>query len=317
MAGELAKLRDTHGTQLFDRNVRGYLKNKLNKDIVETACGDNSSYFSYFNNGITISCDDLIYRSTTESPLVEIKNIQIVNGGQTTNSLYEAYRTKKLKSDVTVLVRILHVQREELLPQIILSTNSQTKVTSRDLRSNDPIQKLLEKEILGYGFFYEARKDKFRSEKKAFDKRVDALAAAQAYYATIKGEPADAKNKKGQIFGEFYNKIFDEISGEDLLFSFLLHQKIRKVNKYFIEDFTFVNDASLHIAKVLYEHGVNKINQIDSEIFDIEYQKVLASIKEVVNERNQSEGDRYSHRKTFIDDDTKGRIDEVYTRLFM
>jgi hypothetical protein len=298
--------------KLFDKNVRGYLKNKLNSDIKKTACGQDSGYFSYFNNGITISCDDFTYRSTIEAPLLEIKNLQIVNGGQTTNSLHEAYLTKELKQNVKVVVRLLHVQRQELLPQIILSTNNQTKVTSRDLRSNDDIQKILEREIKGYGYYYESRKDKYKKDKDALGKRVDAQTAAQAYYATICGKPAEAKNKKAQIFGDFYNTIFEDVSGEKLLFSFLLHEKIRKINKSFVDKFTFVNDASLHIAKVMYEHGVDQIKKIDSSEFNDEYQLAIQAIKQVVEERRKEEGDRYSHRKTFIDDNTKGRIEEAY-----
>ncbi len=312
-AVELAKIREQNGDSLFDKNVRGYLekKNEINRKIQASASGKESKYFMYLNNGITISCEDITHNAPAEAPLVEVKSMQIVNGGQTTNSIYEVYKQGKLKPDTTILVRVLQIKKEDLLPKIILSTNNQTKVTSRDLRSNDEIQRILEKEIKGYGYFYEARSKKYKN--KPAQKRVDAIKAAQAYYATKFKNPAPAKNKKAKLFSDYYDEIFNdqEVSGRELLDAFLLHEKIRKVNRRYKEKYSFVNDASLHIASLMYEEGINYEEAINSEKFDQIYDDVLSAIEEVVSEKIKEEGDYYSHRATFIDTATIGRITEA------
>lgn len=109
ISGErLAGLMARHGNALFERNIRGYLSSNkdVNKAIMETATGDNSYKFFLMNNGITIVCDDMSYTPVSDNPLVHVKNMQIVNGGQTTNTLYEAYKAKKLRKEVSVLVKL-------------------------------------------------------------------------------------------------------------------------------------------------------------------------------------------------------------------
>jgi len=316
-ADKIAKLREREGEDLFDKNVRGYLsrRNEINKKIQETATGDDSAYFMYLNNGLTISCDDYNFSPTKESPILEIKNLQIVNGGQTTNSIHEAYKAKKLKTDATLLVKILQIKKkDDLLEKIILATNNQTKVTSRDLRSNSDIQKLIEREMQGYGYYYEARKDKYKSVKEAKNKRVDAEVAAQAYYAAIKKDPAQAKNKKGLLFSDYYDQIFnDQINSQDLLLAYLLFKEVRDLNKKYGEKYSFVNDASLHTVAMLFSLGVKKLDDLDEEKnIEKKYKKILIAINEVVKEKIKEEEDAYSHRKTFIDSVTLGRITEAY-----
>src|SRR5690606_11712329 len=124
---------------------------------------------------------------------------QIVNGQQTARSIYQAHLENKLKDDVKVIVRVLKTSNKEILPKIIEATNSQTKVTSRDLHSNDSIQRLIEETLKTEGYYYEARKGKYQGKEK--QKRIDAEVAAQAYYATFFESPARAKDKKKDLFG--------------------------------------------------------------------------------------------------------------------
>jgi hypothetical protein len=312
---DIAKLREEKGTELFDRNVRGFLgiKNSINNRIQHTLSGEDCAYFVYFNNGITITCDHFTYSPVNESPLVEMKNIQIVNGGQTTNSIHTVYKKNELKDSSTILVRVLETQKSELLPKIILSTNSQTKITSRDLRSNDEIQKCLEREIYGYGYYYEARKGKYKDNSDAGNKRVDAEIAAQAYVAAIQQHPADAKNKKALLFGEKYDEIFNnEIKGKELLNSFIAYKKVREINKEYKDKYTFVNDSALHTVAMLSKFG--DLNSIitDEKKFRAIAIKILNVTKNVVKECLKEQGDKYSHRKLFIDTSTIGRLIEEY-----
>lgn len=309
----IAEIREQEGENLFDMNVRGYLsrRNSVNRKILETSTGADSPYFLYLNNGVTITCDEFGYSVSDKSPLVDIKNLQIVNGGQTTNSIFEAHQKGELKPDVYVLVRIIKILDKELLSKIILSTNSQSKVNSRDLRSNDRTQKLIEENLRTKGYYYEARKDKFKN-KQPNDLRVDAEIAAQAYYAILKEKPAAAKNEKRELFGDLYDAIFSEsiLKTDDLLLSFILFKKVRALNSSYKDKYTFANDASLHTAALLYSLGIKKITDIDSKDFIKKYKNILEATKRVVDERIKEEGDSYSHRKTFIDPEMLGRIYE-------
>ena len=50
--------------------------------------------FMYLNNGVTILCENAEYAPNTRSPHVELINFQIINGGQTSHSIFEVYNIK-------------------------------------------------------------------------------------------------------------------------------------------------------------------------------------------------------------------------------
>jgi hypothetical protein len=128
--------------EIFQENARVYLtqKNKINKRIFESALSNSHTEFWYLNNGITITCDHFEYPPETRAPKLEMSNIQIVNGGQTSNALFEAFQQDPERCwNVLVLVRVYDTKRREISAKIAESTNSQTPIRSRDLRSNsDP-----------------------------------------------------------------------------------------------------------------------------------------------------------------------------------
>lgn len=315
-AGDLAQLVHKHGDDLFERNVRGYLKqsNQVNKNIIKTATSDKSPYFVYMNNGLTITCDRFSHVPIQNSPRLEVTNAQIVNGQQTARSIYSAHLSQKLKTDVKVLVRIVETIDPKLLMEIVESTNSQTKVTSRDLHSNDEVQKLIERHLEAKGYFYESRKNKYRG--KDTSKRIDAEVAAQTYYAVFAEQPAVAKDKKKLLFGDKYEEIFhSKINPDEILYSFRLIKLVQKLNN---EDryssFTFLRDASLHIAALTHRFAQSQsklLNLEDIESFRGTYEAVIKATQEHVHDRAAEEGDKYEHRRTFKDPETYGRIVEI------
>lgn len=316
-AEEIAKLIEKEWRDIFDRNVRWYLKNKneINEAIQKTCSGDDAPYFVYLNNGLTITCDEYTHEPTKESPTLDIKNLQIVNWWQTSNAIFESYKTKKLKENTYILVKVLHIRQDWLMDKIIRTTNSQTKVTSRDLRSNDDIHKLLERTFKSLGYYYEGRKNKYQDLKEAKNKRVDAEIAAQAYYSIFKKNPADAKSKKSSLFGsdEIYKAIFNEkTNAEDLLLSFLIYQNIRNINKQYREKYGFVNDASLHTAALVYEMWIRSLEQVDDKkLFTKIYEDSIKKIDQIVKELSEKQWTNYSNRLTFIDNQTIGRLMEL------
>jgi len=204
---------------IFNDNVRVYLSrtNKINRKIIETALSEDNPLFWYLNNGITMTCDSFSYPKGKRAPIVELVNIQIVNGGQTSNALFEASQIASEKlEDVLVLVRIIETKSQPVSLAIAESTNSQTPIKSRDLRSNDDIQKKLEEAFEGMGLFYERKLNQHSDQPRSL--RIDALSAGQAYLAYGLELPEVAKKDRGRIFSDLYDQIFtDELIADDLL----------------------------------------------------------------------------------------------------
>ena len=188
--------------EIFNDNVRVYLskKNKINRKIIETALSEESPLFWYLNNGITITCDSFTYPKGKRAPVVELSNIQIVNGGQTSNALFEASQISPERlEDVLILVRIIETKSQSVSLSIAESTNSQTPIKSRDLRSNDDVQKKLEEAFEGMGLFYERKLKQHADRPKAL--RIDALSAGQAFLSYSEELPEVAKKDRGRIRG--------------------------------------------------------------------------------------------------------------------
>jgi hypothetical protein len=138
---------------IFEDNIRVYQgtqRNPINQAILQTALDEESNYeFFYLNNGITMTCDKVSYVPGRRHPLVDLENLQIVNGSQTSHALFEAYQSlddPSLLDNVLILVRIYETGRTDIVSRIVQTTNSQTVISSRDLRANDPIQKKIEAE---------------------------------------------------------------------------------------------------------------------------------------------------------------------------
>lgn len=316
---ELAKLREAEGEELFDKNVRGYLKlqNQVNKEIYKTASSNESaSNFFFLNNGITIVCGRVSFFNVDESPDLEIHDLQVVNGGQTTNSIFEAYRNKTLSENTYLLIRIVETLDQELLDKITEATNTQTSVKSRDLHSNDDIQRTLENILKTKGYFYEARANKYKDNPLARGKRIDMLLAAQALYAFCHKMPADAKNKKRDLTGVLYFDIFNETTNpDDLILAYKTLEYVRKMHQNFINKFTFVKYAEFHSITMLGELGVKELSDLNKQSVKKKYRDILNAIKIVVDEEIQSKGDDYSHRALFINPASIGRIKEAYVEM--
>lgn len=315
---DLATLVEKYEDDLFERNVRGDLRqvNQVNKAIHKTATSDRSPYFIYMNNGLTITCRRFHFSPRQDSPLLEIENAQIVNGQQTARALHQASKSNDLKDDVKVLVRIVEAVDTDLLMQIVESTNTQTRVTSRDLRSNDDIQKLIEESLRTRGYFYEARKNKYKGREAS--RRVDAEIAAQAYYAIFVEQPAIAKDRKKLLFGEKYEEIFnDDIDPANLLYCFKIVKLIQFLNKKaeYLAKFTFLKDATLHTAALMHKLSVEEIGTLidldKANEIEKKYKKATKALSTLVKERSAKEGDKYEHRRTFKDAETYGRAVEI------
>lgn len=306
--------------EIFNDNVRIYLSrtNKINRKIIETALSEDNPLFWYLNNGITITCDSFTYPKGKRAPIVELKNIQIVNGGQTSNALFEASQLEPEKlDDVLILVRIIETKSQPVSLAIAESTNSQTPIKSRDLRSNDDIQKKLEEAFEGMGLFYERKLGQHSDQSKAT--RVDALTAGQAHLAYGLELPEVAKKDRGRVFSDLYDQVFtDELLADELLCSLKvlgaielikkkLQSAIRKEQEFDPKNL-FLIDGAYHVlfavAQICDERGLNRLNTDEAvKLVPVALEYVS---KIVINAQEKDES--FSFNRYFKDAKTKTKI---------
>jgi hypothetical protein len=138
-----------HNNQLYGENIRLYLGDRkdVNKDIINTITSVESIWFPYMNNGISIICDEIIpgLPKVDKTINIELKNMQIINGCQTVNALYNAKYGKKTQDNfqpANILVKIYQIEpnQADFKLNVIKATNNQNAVQTYSLLANDPIQ---------------------------------------------------------------------------------------------------------------------------------------------------------------------------------
>lgn len=147
----LADLYEQHSGRLLQRNVRAYLqaRGRVNKEIHRTIRSAPGRFLAY-NNGISATATDVTLRTDAGggTVLTELRDLQIVNGGQTTASLHHAWTLKADLSDVYVMAKITVVPADtldQLVPQISRYANSQNAIRPADFYANGPFHVGLER----------------------------------------------------------------------------------------------------------------------------------------------------------------------------
>jgi len=142
----LARLYDQYGARLLEGNVRSFLsvRGGVNKGIQRTIATEPARFFAY-NNGITATAAEAKYANGRIST---VKDLQIVNGGQTTASMFHAQKLapenlKKIHVQMKLSV-IATDQSTELISNIARYANTQNKVSEADLFSNHPFHQRME-----------------------------------------------------------------------------------------------------------------------------------------------------------------------------
>ena len=148
----LVEMYRQHGPRLLERNVRSFLqlKGKVNQGIRKTII-DEPQMFLAFNNGLSVTASGLRIEDHGDgtADLIAADDFQIVNGGQTTGSIFRAWR--KDKADASLLqvpVKITEILSdgdiEDIAPRISQSANNQNKVNMADFSSNHPFHRKMQ-----------------------------------------------------------------------------------------------------------------------------------------------------------------------------
>ena len=160
----LQKLYERYGTRLLEANVRSFLgtkgSNSINAGIQKTLLEQPERFMAY-NNGLVIVADEVRTGRIKDEAgndcgpgIAAMQGFQIVNGGQTTASMYFTGRKHPQARLNTVRVCskiiVMNPQGEPgaadaLIADISRYANSQNKVLLSDLSANHPFHKEVER----------------------------------------------------------------------------------------------------------------------------------------------------------------------------
>jgi hypothetical protein len=201
---------------LFESNVRDYLGEiTINEDIkgsLSRRLPADREDFWWLNNGVTI----LATHATVVGKEIHLENVQIVNGLQTTETIYRYFSEGGSRSDDrAVMLKIILSSDEETRTRIIKATNYQNTVDLSSLRGLDKIQKDIEHFLLDSGWFYDRRKNFYKNQGKPADRIVSVPYLAGAVRAIALGRPGRSARHRSrtlrdqEVYAEIFNPGWD------------------------------------------------------------------------------------------------------------
>lgn len=203
---QLAAIYDRWGARLLEQNVRVFLQARggVNKGIRNTIENDPGMFFAY-NNGITATAEKVTIKMSDAGLIItELNNLQIVNGGQTTASIYAASRKKDVDlSRVFVQMKLSVVEPAkaiEVVPKISEYANSQNRVNAADFFANHPYHVQLEK--LSRSTFAPSPDGTFRESKWFYERARGQYQDARALLNPTQRKKFDLEYPKDQVFSK-------------------------------------------------------------------------------------------------------------------
>ena len=156
---------------LFQKNVRQSLglSNRVNKGIKSTIFHGGKDFF-FYHNGVTAICKKMEF---SDSGNLKLRNLSVVNGCQSLNTIQSCSEKVKTLDNSYIMFRFYEIPDRDRSDKISISTNSQSTVKARDLRSND-------KRVL--------------SLKKLYEQRYP-----RGYFITKRGEEAPGDRDKSHV----------------------------------------------------------------------------------------------------------------------
>jgi len=185
----LADIYEQYGARLLEQNVRSFLQftGKINKGIRNTILKEQHMFMA-FNNGIAATAEEVTITDLPNNQgkaIARVKDFQIVNGGQTTASVYHTWKKDKVDiSNVFIPVKLTIVKNRdnfsEIVGRIAEYANTQNRVSASDLSSNRENHVLIEKlsrtiwappisgETTQTRWFFERSRGQYKNERIRF-----------------------------------------------------------------------------------------------------------------------------------------------------
>lgn len=227
----LADIYEQYGARLLEQNVRSFLQftGKINKGIRNTILKEQHMFMA-FNNGIAATAEEVTITDLPNNQgkaIAQVKDFQIVNGGQTTASVYHTWKKDKVDiSNVFVPVKLTIVKNRENFSEIVGRiaeyANTQNRVSASDLSSNKENHVLIEKlsrtiwappisgETTQTRWFFERSRGQYKNERIRFG------------ITPSKRKQFDKQNPRSQMFtkeslAKFINSYEEVYNGKKLV----------------------------------------------------------------------------------------------------
>jgi hypothetical protein len=217
-AAMIAGLYEQYSARLLEQNVRTFLqaRGQVNKGIRLTIMNEPWMFFAY-NNGITATAQNVETRSGQNGlEIVRITDLQIVNGGQTTASLFHTQRRDKADlSQIFVQMKLSVISASDsdhVVPKISEYANTQNRVNAADFFSNHPFHVRMAE--FSRRIWAPARQGEQRETKWFYERARGQYADAQSNNTASEQRAFLAEYPKQQMFTKTdlakFENVFDE-----------------------------------------------------------------------------------------------------------
>jgi len=258
---QIARLMHEYGDLLLERNIRRFLgqTNRVNQDMIATLQDPAArSNFYFYNNGITMVCQQFRHNELqARNFAVQVKNLQIINGGQTCKTIQHALEARPDDdySEAHVLVRLyaLDDNDQSIVDRITYATNSQTPIELQDLRANDEVQRRLVLDVQALGYAYAPR----RGGARRMAGSIGSAEAAEAIMAVWRQKPHVARTAGMKLFDQYYDQVFTPaLTGAELVAAVMVLRDVetrRRERAYPAWAELFMPYASHHLAMMIWK----------------------------------------------------------------
>lgn len=244
---------------LFRKNVRQSLglNNRVNKSIKSTIYSDRHRDFFFYHNGITAISNKMELNINT----LHLNGFSVVNGCQSLNTILSCSERVKNLEDTYIIFRFYEIPQRDRAEKISISTNFQTAVKPRDLRSNDKrvlnLKRLFEQKY-SQGYFITKRGEESPPSK---DKEyVIDLVDLGKYLISWHSQRPNMAYSESKIFDKYFEQLFKREYKPENIQS--LNFWMQEIKKGWIPENPFgLNEALLAMKAYAPYHQLYAISQ--------------------------------------------------------
>lgn len=264
---DLLKIYREKGDLIFYLNIRNDLGlNEVNKSILKDASSD---YFWCLNNGLAIVCDSFDRKASSD--VYSIINPVVINGQQTLRTLSK----EPIKKNHYILCKIIVTSDIDFIEKITETTNSQTHIEYRDLKSNHPLLISLE-ELFKMNNLTLKRKKEKRTRFQPFT--YTSKTVAQSVMSTLKYKPNIGRLGKDKIL---FDKYFEDIFLSDdkkIILSILIYDNVNRCVKLILKKSkSEISKFVWHITCRIWKKELMKKREPNLDKIIVKYKKMSLS----------------------------------------
>lgn len=228
---------------LFEQNFRYFVRNKKIDDQINSSLKKKRDKFWFLNNGIIIGCKNF----HLDGDNIKLEDFSIINGCQTTTIL-GSYKGSNEDLDFPISCKIVKPDHggedyfNVFISEIAEASNSQKPISDRDLKSNYPEQRNLQRELKAQEpkIYLEIKRGEGILRKRNIEnwQKIKNDTLGQLILSVMLQRPGTARSNKKKIFSDrvTYNSIFKRTHDKNTIVDLL------KLANYYDE---FVKSSNL------------------------------------------------------------------------